>query len=228
MTSPVITLIVSREPLLCLGLRSFLQINLGVDHCHQTSTLSEALAIQAEHSPGLIIVAACIAGEDTPRIVRELSKGRVPTSLVVVGNQPQSDFVRRIFFAGAHAFVTGLDSLEEVNQAIQSALRGSLYVCPQATDGMRLALTGNEATTSENQLSALSDREMEVFELMGRGLSGKEIAMHLFISVKTVETHKHRIKEKLHFPHATQLVRAAANHSLRASSSKKQTNDLLA
>lgn len=212
--TPPPTLIVSHEPLLCLGLRAFLMIRLQVPECFEATSLIEAQYLLDQHSPHLIIVAASFLAEDTPRMVKELRRGKHPPPVIVVTSRPQADYVRRVIHAGALCVVTSSDSLDELNHAVRSALHGGMHVSPRATGGLLDALHGQNGK-SEAQLRSLSDREMEVFDLVGHGMSGKDIADHLHISVKTVETHKHRIKEKLHLPHSTQLVKAAATHVMR-------------
>jgi len=171
----------------------------------------------------LIVVAAFVMSEETPRLVRRVRRGPNGPPILVVSNPPQPDYVRRVIQAGAQAVLTTLDALDELSQAVNTALRGGMHVSPLAMGSLRVAFIGEDEDAAGGRLGVLSDRECEVFELVGRGLSGKDIAVNLHISVKTVETHKHRIKEKLHLPHATQLVRTAANHVLLSASERKSS-----
>ena len=210
------TLVVSAEPFLRLGIRTHLEQELRVPMCYLATCGVDALVVLDRSAVGLIIVANTEHGGDTPRLVKELHAARRHSPLIVVTRKPSSDYVRRVMQAGARGIVTGLDELEEMGQAVGAVLRGGMHVSPSALEGAMCAISGVGEDAQAAKLGALSNREMEVFELIGQGLCSKEISSRLNISPRTVETHKMRMKEKLRIEHASQLSRAAVNHSLRA------------
>ena len=118
-------------------------------------------------------------------------------------------YAERSLRAGARGYVMKGESTDEVLEAIRQVLKGEVYV----SEHLQSVLVQRAADPSPNSPSSavesLSDRELEVFELVGRGQPTREIAKQLSVSVKTVETHRHRIKEKLGLSSGTQMVRYA-------------------
>lgn len=102
-----------------------------------------------------------------------------------------------------------LEAGETLITALRQILNGGVYLSEKIGAKMIMKMTSGNASKSENPLDLLSDRELEVFELTGKGLSTKEIGTKLHISVKTVESHRANIKEKLHLETANELMRHA-------------------
>jgi two-component system, NarL family, invasion response regulator UvrY len=192
--------------------------------CHQAVTVGEAQGIlEQELAVGLIVVAACIRSEELPSVVRSLECSRRPLPLIVISDSCSSEQVRRLIGEGALAVINGLDRLEELQLAVESALRGAMHISALARGHEGGSLGNAKAKTgSEALLRSLSDREMEIFELLGAGRCVKEIAGALGISTKTVETHKWRAQEKLGCKGAAQLSQLASTHVLRMTAKRNR------
>ena len=213
-------LLVAHEPLMRLGLRHFLIHEMSLRRCTEAATAHEALDAQAAHHPALVVLASCGASGEAARLIRDLRRCRADQRVLVVGRAAEPDHVRRVLQAGALGYVTSLDDLAELRIAVASVMSGSLHVSKSSAAGVMTEWRGgpNAARQEGTELSlgTLSDRELEVFRLVGRGLGCKEIAAALHISVKTVETHKMRMKEKLGLTTASQLLRLAMQRAERA------------
>lgn len=219
MNDPVV-LVIAAEPLLRLGLRHFLTGELGIRRCVEAVTASAALDAQAAHKPVLVVLAACVTSSEAPRLIRDLRRCRADQRVLVVGRAGDADHVRRVMQAGALGFVTNLDDLGELRLAVASVMSGSLHVSKSVAGGLMQDLRGGSprSEASEPSLNVLSDRELEVFQLVGKGLGCKEIAINLNISVKTIETHKQRMKDKLNLPNGAELLRLSMAHHARTQS----------
>jgi DNA-binding NarL/FixJ family response regulator len=208
------TLIVCPIPLVSRGLRSFFARDLGAPCCLEAGSPLAALDLPPAPAPGLIVFAPACLGEGTPRLIQELHRGWPGVPVVLVGTAPHPELYRRLRLAGVNAVVTLEDGTDEVALGVEAALRGSHYMSAHATcEELRGGAHSTRQAAALGQLRLLSNRESEVFELAGQRLPLKEIAAQLNISIKTVETHRMRIKEKLGLAHLADLTRAAAEHA---------------
>jgi DNA-binding NarL/FixJ family response regulator len=103
---------------------------------------------------------------------------------------------------------------EKVMTAIRRVLAGEVYVSEKIAGRLLKAMAGTKGPASESPLDRLSDRELQVFRLIGSGLSVREIADKLFLSVKTIETHREHIKEKLNLKSSSELLRYAVQYGI--------------
>jgi DNA-binding NarL/FixJ family response regulator len=217
MNDPTV-LIISPEPLLRLGLRRFLKEELDIRRFAEAATSSESLDAQAAHRPLLVVLVSHGKCESAPRLVRDLRRNRADQRILVAGSALDPDHVRRVLQAGALGFVTSLDDLAELKLAIVAVMGGDLHVSRSAAGVVMKDMRGSSSRPEPNEpsLSVLSDRELEVFRLVGSGQGCKEIAAGLNISVKTVETHQRRMKEKLSLPNGAELRRLSSAHHARS------------
>ncbi|MCA1963372.1 MAG: response regulator transcription factor [Prosthecobacter sp.] len=165
----------------------------------------EALQLRDLHKPELTVVCAK-HGEDLA-LVRELGRARPKTRVLVVAHHAEPTQVQRALKAGALGYVMLEDEEAEVLRALMTVMAGGVHVSQRAMRGLQWWL-GNPAGMV-NSVDALSDRELEIYHLIADGVRTKEIAYMLNISVKTVETHKQRMKEKLNLRTCAELNRHA-------------------
>lgn len=211
----MLPLIVSTEPLLRLGLFHFLQ-ELKLTTCLQAATAEQALNLHAEHRPALVIISTGERQMDVPRLVRDLRRRRREQAVLVISRDPRPEHVRHCLEAGVCAYITTEDVLTEVSVACAAVMRGDLHLSRAVVREMKTGqgappLPGSRRVAARHEAprQSLSNREREVFDLIGGGHGCKEIAGRLGISVKTVETHQQRIKDKLGVEHCAELRRLA-------------------
>jgi DNA-binding NarL/FixJ family response regulator len=118
----------------------------------------------------------------------------------------ESVYAARVLKAGARAYVMKQDVIDKVIEGIRRIRTGQLYVSENVASQMFSSLIGGETSGIASPVNGLSDRELEIVNLIGNGMPTREIASKLHISVKTIETHRTHIKSKLNLPNATQLM----------------------
>ncbi|HCN76949.1 MAG TPA: hypothetical protein DIT13_07120 [Verrucomicrobiales bacterium] len=200
MNPAAVSLIVSKEPLVRLGMRHFLMESAGISVCLEACGSMDAMRQLMEHKPALVIVFACDRPLEVVRLVRELRRKRRSQPVLVVSRTAEEDHVRRCLDAGVLGYTTTGDDLNELRLACAAVMRGDMHLSKSAARVIQGA-NGHSKNwhggMPASGTKALTVREVEVFRLMGSGLGCKELAAQLGISVKTVETHQMRLKEKL-------------------------------
>ncbi len=203
-------LTVCQQPLLRLGLRQVLVSECGLKIIGEVGTASDAMQAISRSRPDLAIVVVGPGFGDGLGLIKDLQKGRNAPPLLVLGKAGDAEHVQRALRAGARGYVTCVDDLSELLLAVASVRSGGLHVSREASNGLLIPVSHRSNGESGNGLGALSDRELEVFRLVGEGLGSKDIAGQLKISVKTVETHRARMKDKLHLHSGSALNQKAA------------------
>ena len=137
-------------------------------------------------------------------------KGEQPDlPILMLSRHDDSLYALRALRAGALGYVTKREALTNVLLALRKVLKGEIYLSPRFSERLVFQATHYIGGNSDSPLNRLTNRELEVIELLGRGLGTKDVASELHLSVKTIETHRAHIKEKLSFSDANELVRFA-------------------
>lgn len=214
--SAVLPLIVSTEPLLSFGLRHFLKES-GMLRCLEAETMEMALELVGRFRPGIVLVCAEPGQMEVTRLLRQLRRGARSLPMLVISRDKSCEHVQRCLEAGAQAYLTHGDALAELGMACATVLRGGLHLSAAVVKGLLPARPGRSAAAAQPVTDAcLSTREREVFALVGCGCGCKEIAGRLGISVKTVETHQMRMKQKLGVERSAELKRLAEGQAKTA------------
>jgi DNA-binding NarL/FixJ family response regulator len=179
----------------------------------EAADCASAMRVIRETSPELVIVDLRLPGGDGLELIKQIRASFPEVRTLVCSMQDEQLFAERAIRAGASGFVSKHESVQTLIEAIQKVLDGRVSLSPDMTEQL-LNRTAGRAPTVESPLALLSDREMEVFERLGRGQSVKQIAADLHLSVKTVEYHRQHIKEKLKVASSSAVVRLATTHVL--------------
>ena len=137
------------------------------------------------------------------------SPGRPGMALLILSMHDESLYAERVLRAGAMGYVMKQAPQETVMAAIRRVLNGEIYLSEKMAAKLLRSFTGNRSSGDTAPLDRLSDRELQIFRLIGQGRSIKDIADELFLSPKTVETHKEHIKRKLNLHSSNDLLRYA-------------------
>lgn len=176
--------------------------------CGEAATGREALVAIPEAAPDLVIVDLSIPEMNGLEVVKQLRVNHPDLACLVITAHSEALYAERALRAGARGFLTKDAPPADILAAIRHVLQGNTYLRPSLRD--RLAgLASGSKTSPLSPLSELSDRELDVFEHFGRGFSTTQTAEALFISPKTVETHRANIKRKLGLEHANEVVQQA-------------------
>jgi DNA-binding NarL/FixJ family response regulator len=178
-----------------------------------------ALAALKPPLPDLILCDLTMPDKNGLELLKDLHAQHPEVPVLVVSMHDENIYAERALRAGARGYIMKSEGAEKILDAIRQVLQGEVYVSKSISGQLLNLLTGGHARRKDTKLSALTDREFEVFEAVGQGLSTFEIGRRLHISGKTVETHRIHIKEKLKFQSAAEFnayaVRwAAANHMI--------------
>jgi DNA-binding NarL/FixJ family response regulator len=194
------------------GLRSLLAVEPTFEVVAEAGDAREACQRVETVEHDLVIVDVTLPGSNGIALIRELKRRQKRRPILVLTMHQHADFVVDAFAAGANGYALKLQSEAEIFEAIRVAAGGGRYVAPAVAALVR----GSDVVPQRSLLSSLSAREREIFDLLVRGYTNAEVAKQLFISVKTVETHRTRILRKLDVHNIGDLVRLAARHGLIA------------
>jgi DNA-binding NarL/FixJ family response regulator len=134
--------------------------------------------------------------------------------ILVLSMHDEALYAERALRAGARGYIMKQEATDRVMTAIRKVLAGEIYVGERIAARLLGQLVSSGGGPSISPLRRLSDRELEIFTMIGRGLGTREIASKLFLSIKTVEAHREHIKEKLQLRSGTELMRAAVQYVL--------------
>jgi DNA-binding NarL/FixJ family response regulator len=202
-------LIVDDHPLVRAGLTALIQAEPDLEVCGETGTFDGALELFRKRAPDLAIVDLSLAEGSGLELVRRLAAYRSGTRVLVCSMHEESLFAQRVLHAGAQGYISKEEATSHVIEAIRQVLSGRVYLSGRMTERMLVSAAGGHRPQGPPDICDLSDRELEVFGLIGRGLSASRIAEELHLSVKTIEAHRGKIKRKLNLSSAGELTRCA-------------------
>ena len=212
MTAKASVLIVDDHPLVREGLAMRIAAQPDMVVCGEAASTEEALTLLRTAKPAVAIVDLALKKSHGLDLIKKVRKEAPSVSILVVSAYEEALFAERVIRAGARGYVNKQEAQNKVIDAIRAVLRGELYL--SAEIAQRLVDPTLEPKAARQGVESLSDREIEVFQLIGRGSSTRSIAEQLGISIHTVETHRENIRSKLGLHNAAELVHRAVQWSL--------------
>jgi len=188
------------------GLRLLLEREKGIDPVDEAATAHEAIYRVIEHKPDLVLIDVTMPGGSGIDVIPKLLEASPGSKVLVLSMQDDPRYVRDAFAAGASGYVLKEAADAEVVAAIREVADGGSYVNPAL--GARM-VTAESKERAEAEADPLSEREHEVLRLLALGHTNQEIAKTLYISVRTAETHRAHIMQKLGISSRAELVRYA-------------------
>lgn len=209
-------LVADYSPVVRFGVRHILDAEGDFGAIHEASSFEELITLAAQTSPRLLIVDLNFPGTHALSIVERIRESGSKAAILVYTHKDESVFAERVLKQGAGGFLPKSAPLEELVSAVRRVLEGTIYLSSQMTDTMlRQSVAGMNSHDPDSQLGQLTNRELQVLELLGDGKTTREIAVELSVSPKTVETHRENIKAKLNLQSATKLMCYAVQRTLR-------------
>lgn len=203
-------MIIDDHPLMRKGLAMSLEGEMDLEVCAQASNAEEGLELLEEVNPDLIIVDISLPGISGLEMIKHIHSLKPELDVLVVSRHDEALYAERVIRAGARGYVMKLEASDVIVHAVRRVLDGGIYVSDEINERLLMSMaSGGRDSFSKSPLQVLSDRELEVFELTGQGLATREIADRLHLSVKTVESYRARIKNKLNLDSAAELMRHA-------------------
>lgn len=202
--------LVDDHPVFRLGLASLLRSEEGLALCGEAETTREVVAaLQSEDDVDLVLMDLSLKDGNGLDLIKRLKTLRPRLPVLAISMHDEELFAERALRAGAVGYLSKDTDPAALIAGLRKALAGEVVLSPEMTSKLlRRAMHGN-ASGPVSPLTALSDRELEIYELIGRGMTTREVARSLHISVKTVETHQANIKTKLGVKSANELLRSA-------------------
>jgi len=201
--------IVDDHPIVRSGLAAILSRHPNLQIVGEAEDVRGGIELADAHQPDVMIVDLGLRSGSGLDLVRDVKARHPAIGILVVSMYDDSLFAERAIRAGARGYVNKQEAGKSVVTAIHAIVEGKVYLSPEISSRVVQQLTVGHHSASEDPIESLSDRELGVFMLIGKGQTTVQIAETLDISVKTVETYRQRIKEKLMLQSATELVRTA-------------------
>jgi DNA-binding NarL/FixJ family response regulator len=208
-------LVLDEQPLLRYGICAYLNSHLDMSVCGEAGSIPEARSKIAECHPQLLVTALGLGAEGGLKLIRTLRAENPMLRVLVYSAFDETIFAKRAMRAGANGYVMKQAPREELAAAIRDIVNGGIYVSHEAAlnafrQSLQLHPKDQHWPRPGDSLENLSDREMQIFQLLGSGLGTRNIAELLGLSVKTVESHRENIKRKLHVRSSAELSVCAA------------------
>ena len=198
--------IVDDHPLMRKGLALTLDSDPAYEVIEQLDRGEELIQRLDDLNPDLIIVDVSLPGMSGLELLKHIISQKEDQKMLVVSRHDESLYAERVIRAGAKGYVMKLEASEVLLKAARKVLNGGIYVSEEVSERLLLGMARGQKKVMESPIEKLSDRELEVFELTGKGNSTRDIAEKLHLSVKTVESYRARIKAKLNLENATELM----------------------
>lgn len=202
--------LVDDHPVTREGLARLVNLEPDLEVCGEAGTAAQALSEIQVQKPDLVVVDISLAGGPGGlELIKDLAALGAGVKMLAFSTHDEALYAERALRAGARGYVMKQEMTECIMLAMRSVLNGDIYLSRSMKERMLHKLVNHSAPQIASEIERLSDRELEVFRLLGNGLGTRQIAANLRVSISTVETHRTHLKEKLHAGSAPELVRRA-------------------
>lgn len=202
-------LIVDDHPMMRTGLAQLIDNEGDLKVCAEADNAGQAIDIVSREKFDLALLDISLPGKNGLELLKDFRSLRPEMPVLVVSMHDEMIYAERVLRAGGRGYIMKQEGGEKFLAAIRQVLAGQIYVSRTMSSRILEVFSGRQAEASGSPVQKLSDREFEVFQLIGQGVGTRAIADQLHLSVKTVEVHRANIKEKLGVKTATDLVRFA-------------------
>ena len=202
-------LIVDDHPMMRNGLAQLIDNEGDLKVCAEADTAGQAVSAVAKQKFDLALVDISLPDKNGLELIKDLRTLRPELPILVVSMHDEMIYAERVLRAGARGYIMKQEGGQKFLAAIRQVLAGKVFVSEKMSARILENFSGSQPENSGSPVKRLSDREFEVFQLIGQGVGTREIANRLHLSVKTVEVHRANIKEKLSLATATELIRFA-------------------
>jgi len=209
MTKPVTFLVVDDHPVFRQGLVALIRSDERYEVCAETGSAAETLAALERAVPDIALVDISLVGQSGLDLVKSLKASHPEIIVLIISMHDEVVYAERALKAGARGYVMKQEAASVMLDAITTVLSGKIYVSGAMRDRLLETMFSQREETEAPSVERLSDRELEVLELIGQGYGAAESAKVLNLSVKTVNAYRDHIKEKLRINGAGDLRRFA-------------------
>jgi DNA-binding NarL/FixJ family response regulator len=202
-------LIVDDHPMMRQGLAQLINHEADLLACCEADTVAQALKRINADKPDLVLADISLPDRNGLELIKDVQALHPGLPVLVVSMHDESLYAERVLRAGGRGYIMKQEGGKRLMRAIRQVLSGQIYVSEKMSAKILEIFSGHRTDVAQSPVERLSDREFEVFQLVGQGKGTREIAGHLHLSVKTVEVHRANIKHKLELKRGADLVRYA-------------------
>lgn len=210
-TEPRKVFIVDDHPIVRQGLGQLINHEPDLKVCGEAAGVREARIGLSQTNPDIVILDLSLRDSDGLELIKDIRSKYRHLPVLVLSMHDESIYAERLLSAGANGYIMKQAAADQLLVALRRVLSGGIYVSEQIGASMIERFAVNGPKQRSNPIDRLSNRELQVLNLIGRGKTTREIADDLNLSVKTVESHRQRIKKKLDLTSSPQLVQFAVN-----------------
>lgn len=210
-------LIVDDHPLVRTGLASLIGGEPDLEVCGETDGIDDAMALVRATAPDMLVVDLSLANGNGLELVKRVRAYSEAIRMLVCSMHDEALFAYRALNAGAMGYIGKEEATTHVIDAIRQVLKGRIWLSTRMTERALEGIVQGGLPSHGATVDNLSDRELEVFGLIGRGLGPGAIAEQLHLSIKTIETHRENIKRKLNLRSGSELTRLALHWTFEQS-----------
>lgn len=209
MTKQIRVLLVDDHPIVRQGLARLIGQEADLDVCGEAGDVPSAVQAVNELKPDVVVADLSLKEGSGIDLIKTLSAQSSETPVLVLTMHEESFYAERALRAGARGYLTKQEASEKILTAIRQVFRGEIYVSERLSPKLLKRLITGAPDDEDPLVSRLSDRELQVFLMIGEGHGTQQIASQLNLSVKTIETYRAHLKEKLDLRDARELVQYA-------------------
>jgi len=203
-------LIVDDHPIVREGMSALLAKEPDFEVCGEAEDVPSAIRLIDESRPNVVTVDISLENGSGIDLIRRIAKSDPSIRMVACSLHDERLYAERAMHAGALGYVNKHEATQTIVTAIRRILQGKVYLSDQISEQLAHRLIGGRGKEVQPVVESLSDRELDVFRMIGNGLTSAQIARELHLGVKTVDTYRSRIKQKLKLTNTAQLAREAA------------------
>ena len=209
MSATTRVLLVDDHPIVRYGFVQLLAMATDLEVCGQAADAQTTIELLPDTRPDVVVLDVVLGNTNGIDLIREIKDKLPDATVLVVSMHDEQLYAERALRAGASGYLMKQEATETLVQAIRTVAGGGTFVSPAMSSRLVQRAVSGGTPRGSSPLESLSDRELQVLELLGRGFGTREIAEQLHISVKTVESYRARLKEKINLRSGAELVRFA-------------------
>jgi len=203
-------LVVDDHPMTREGISQWIRHEPGFEVCFETENAALALASVIADPPDLVLTDITLPGRSGLELIKDIHAIHPDLLVLVISMHDESIYAERALRAGARGYIMKHESGARVVEAVRRVLAGHVYVSDRTSERVLGLLSGRQSLSPRPGIERLSDREFDVFQLLGQGLSAHEIGARLHLCAKTIDAHRANIKRKLMIKTTSELISYAS------------------
>ena len=210
MRPPRRIVVIDDHPVVRRGIVGTLSVEKDLEVCAEAGNTDDAIRAVRELRPHVVLMDLSLGTESGLELVKVLKSIHSGLAILVVSIHDESLYAERVLKAGALGYINKQEALDHIVGAVRRVLDGKVYLSQAMSDRMLHQVAAGSRPGDQSPLERLSDRELEVYRMLGQGMSTREIAGHLHLSMKTIETYREHIKDKLNLADSNEMICHAA------------------